>query len=121
NAQYGGVSIDSRNSDSAEVVSNTIVSNAGVGIYITFSAGIHHNTLYNNKPVDVKVGYSRDIDGTNNYWGTVESVNIIRQIYDRFDDSNLGRFNYIPYLQEPSADTPVAPTTNLKIIIDKDL
>lgn len=43
---------------------------------------------------------SSDISGTLNYWGTTESVDILGQIYDWYDDNSRGRFLYLPFLSE---------------------
>ncbi len=76
---------------------------------------IHYNYFYGNTPYDVRVQSSSNISGTNNYWGTVDTANILAQIYDWYDDDSLGRFLYIPYLQEPSPDAPVPPPTELVV------
>ena len=51
--------------------------------------------------------------GLNNFWGTTDSVSILNQIYDWYDDANLVIFDYIPYLQEPSPNAPLPPPSNL--------
>ena len=75
---------------------------------------MHHNNFFGNEPYDVTVVSSNDISGTNNYWGTVTSVDILEQVYDWYDDSSRGRFLYIPYLQDPDPNAPVPPPQNLQ-------
>jgi hypothetical protein len=108
---------------------NTVVDNQGPaqefagGIeYDPGSAGamVHHNNLYQNKPYDAALpanpgatGVS-EIDATQNYWGTNQSSNISKQIYDWNDDHGLMRLLYIPYLQEAERSAPVPPPLNLR-------
>jgi len=105
--------------DSSDFLSNTVVGNSGPsgstvgGLGISGNPQVHYNNFYGNEPYDVAVSSSYDISGTNNYWGTVSSVNILAQIYDWYDSSYRGRFLYIPYLQDPSPDAPFPPPTGL--------
>lgn len=105
---------------SGDLLNNTVIANTGPitltvgGVAIDGTPEVHQNNFYGNSPYDVVVISSNDIGGTNNYWGTTESVDIIRQIYDWYDDSSRGKFLYIPYLQDPSLDAPFPPPTNLR-------
>jgi len=105
--------------NSSDFLSNTVVGNSGPsgstvgGLGIDGTPQVHYNNFYGNEPYDVTVVSSRDISGTNNYWGTVSSVDILAQVYDWYDDSYRGRFLYIPYLQDPSPDAPFPPPTGL--------
>ena len=100
---------------------NTVVGNNGPegstvgGVEIVGISQVHYNNLYGNTPHDVTVEYSSDISGTHNYWGTVVNVDILDQVYDWYDDSNQGKFLYVPYLQEPSPDAPFPPPTGLTV------
>jgi hypothetical protein len=110
---------------SDEFNGNTVIGNigpqtqiiGGVAIEVLYSYSAregHYNNLYGNSPYDVVVVSSTDISGTNNYFGTTNNVNILAQIYDWYDDTARGRFLYIPYLQDPSPDSPVPPPQNLR-------
>lgn len=108
---------------SDEFTGNTVVNNSGPltqiigGVAINviwYVPQVHNNNLYGNSPYDVVVVSSKDISGTNNYFGTTNNVNILAQIYDWYDDTARGRFLYIPYLQDPSPDSPVPPPQNLR-------
>ncbi len=107
--------------DSGDFFYNTIVGNTtasptaiigGVSIFRISQA--HYNNLYGNFPYDVVVLSSDDISGTNNYWGTVATVDILAHVYDWYDDSSRGRLLYIPYLQDPDPNAPVPPPQNLQ-------
>lgn len=104
--------------NSKECLRNTVIGNRTGGIHggveIEGTPQVHDNNFYGNTPYDVVVVSSSDVNGTNNYWGTVESVSIVRQIYDWYDDSARGKFLYVPYLQDPSSDAPFPPPTNLR-------
>ena len=85
------------------------------------TAQVHFNNLYGNQPYDVVVlEYTTDISGTLNYWGTVNNVDILAQIYDWYDNNNRGKFLYIPYLQEPSPDAPFPPPLGLEASFQSD-
>jgi len=106
-------------SSSYDFLYNTVVGNSGPsdstvgGLGIEGTPQVHYNNFYGNEPYDVVVLSSSDISGTNNYWGTVSSVDILAQVYDWYDDSSRGKFLYVPYLQEPSQDAPFPPPTGL--------
>lgn len=106
---------------SARLNSNVIVGNVGSGVTLDMTFNIssiefHQNDLYGNSSYDVIVKRGYDIDGTNNYWGTTSSVDILAQVYDWYDDSSRGRLLYLPYLQEPSPDVPISPPLNLQVV-----
>ncbi len=76
---------------------------------------VHDSSFLENYPYDVVLLSDQDINGTNNYWGTTDSVDILAQVYDWYDDSDLGKFIYAPYLQTPSIASPIFPPTNISI------
>jgi len=97
-------------------VGNTTVSPTAVigGVAIDGTPQFHYNNLYGNSNYDMVVVSSGNISGTNNYWGTVATVDILAHVYDWYDDSSRGRLLYIPYLQAPPPDAPVPPPQNLQ-------
>jgi predicted outer membrane repeat protein/parallel beta-helix repeat protein len=112
------------------ITGNTIIGNTveesesstdgGLAIYSYYGlAQVHENTFYGNYPYDVVILSSSDISGTNNYWGTVESVDILEQVYDWYDDSSRGKFLFVPYLQEPSPEAPFPPPLGLSAQFDQ--
>jgi len=94
------------------VVSNTTSSGNGGGVAINGTPQVHYNNFFANEPYDVEVYSSSDISGTLNYWGTTESVEILGQIYDWYDDSNRGRFLYMPFLSELYIPPPFGLTAD---------
>jgi hypothetical protein len=106
----------------SNIIGNTIVGNyispsspleIKGGLAVSEYTQVHLNNLYGNEPYDVVVLSSSDISGTLNYWGTVNSADILSQVYDWYDDTSFGKLLYIPYLQEPSPDSPVPPPLHL--------
>jgi hypothetical protein len=106
---------------------NTVIDNAPVSTTSNPIGGlviqsydqieVHYNNLYGNSPYDVVVEYSKDVNGIDNYWGTVSNVDILTQIFDWYDESSRGKFLFIPYLQDPDPSSPVPPPGNLTAIL----
>lgn len=100
------------------VVGNIGPANSTVGGYTGYSISItplevHFNAFYGNKPYDVTVYGNYDINGDNNYWATDISLDISTHIHDWYDDSLLGKFLFIPYLNSIDPQTPLPPPINL--------
>lgn len=105
---------------------NTIISNdACISIAGKFSPIITDNNFYSNKTCLKLSPASRDVTAAQNYWGTTDSSEIDRLIYDFTDDFNLGKVNYTPFLNEPNpqampdpnapiptSDTSTSPSTS---------
>jgi len=52
-----------------------------------------------------------DMDASQNYWGTTNITDIDFMIYDKNDDPSCSSgINYLPILDNPDPQTPVAPT-----------
>jgi len=104
---------------SQDVYSNTITGNFGLsgawsgGLGLSGTPNVHYNSILNNNPYDVMVKENLDINGTNNYWGTANSAEIALHIFDWYDYSFRGKFNFIPYLLAPDLSTPLIPPQNL--------
>ncbi len=98
------------------IVGNTAISPTAVigGVAIYGTPQFHHNNLYGNSSYDVVVLSPGEISGTDNYWGTVATVDILAHVYDGDDDSSRGRLLFIPYIQDPDPDAPVPPPRNLR-------
>lgn len=124
-----GISFNPETSSQYELRGNVIIGNRTIGsdtgggvvittgLFGTADLGFHRNALYGNEPHDVTVVGGDDIDGTDNYWGTTESVNIVSQIYDWHDNSNRGRLLFLPYLQDPDPNAPVPPPLNVSAML----
>ena len=105
---------------------NTVVGNVGLinplasGMGIEGTPRVQFNNLFGNQLFDVTIMSSNEISGTNNYWGTSSSVDILATVYDWYDDSSLGKLLYIPYLQEPSQEAPFPPPFDLSSNLQND-
>jgi len=75
---------------------------------------------YNNI-VSIRLSPSTNVDAAYNWWGTTDTAEINRKIWDFNDDFNLGKVNYTPFLTapnpqavpDPNAPTPtIAPTSS---------
>jgi len=82
---------------------NTIVNN-DIGVYIELdeNSKFEDNNIYGNSEYDAKIrtSYGEDLNLSNNYWGTTNSSLIDEHIYDYYDNLNLGRIIYEPFLTE---------------------
>ena len=90
------------------VTCNTIVNNTGPaergnGVRTTVLSPFHRNTIYGNSGYQFARGTGRDVDATENYWGTTDTEQIANGIYDDSDDPNLGVVSFSPFLS--AADT----------------
>ena len=108
----------------SEAISTTISCNTFVGnqvsgnppqdsatIYVSYDNQlvVSQNNFYPGMGYyEVSVGpfASTDIDATNNYWGTTNQSDIASLIYDFYDDFNLGKVNFTPFLVVASACAP---------------
>jgi hypothetical protein len=58
-----------------------------------------------------KTATTADMDASQNYWGTTNTTIIDSMIYDKNDNDSCSSFiNYLPLLDAPEPETPVAPT-----------
>jgi hypothetical protein len=58
-----------------------------------------------------KTATTADMDASQNYWGTTNTTIIDSMIYDNNDDGSCSSFiNYLPLLDAPEPETPIAPT-----------
>ncbi|RZB32868.1 MAG: hypothetical protein AEth_00214 [Candidatus Argoarchaeum ethanivorans] len=74
------------------------ISNDGGAVHYN---NIHYNNIRNNTIYNFKNGGSSDVNATYNWWGTINTTLIDQHIYDYYDDYNLGKVTYVPFLTEP--------------------
>jgi len=108
----GGIRIDG---GSPEITYNNIVNNSKNGIAIIYCDGecnplIRYNNIFNNKFSIYLSSTNKDIEASNNWWGTTSTSSIEALIYDQKDDYTLGKVNYEPFLTEPASGTPPIDT-----------
>lgn len=88
---------------------STVTGNKENGIiskgYSYGSNSIHSSNIYGNKPYDISnlAPYDRnaDVNATNNWWGTANITEIGQHIYDYYDDYNLRKVFFQPFLNAP--------------------
>ena len=73
----------------------------------------NNNTFINTNGIVLVVekGYTTvDMDASQNYWGTSDTSIIDLMIFDKNDDSSCNSYiNYIPIIDAPNPETPIAP------------
>lgn len=107
----GGIRIET---GSILIQNNTITDNT-VGISFNFyniynilatgsPSTILHNNIYSNTVYNVDLGFSTDINATDNWWGTADASSINQSIRDFKNDFNLGTVSFIPFLTESNQE-----------------
>ena len=85
----------------AEISRNEITGNKK-GIYLYQARGVilSHNNIYDNVDYNISVAEAQDygIDARNNWFGTINREKIEEMIFDKMDDSDLGRVELEPFL-----------------------
>lgn len=81
---------------------NSIVGNR-VGIFIYEKGNqstIASNNIFNNAEYDLQLGdfHKEDVKVSNNYWG--KKIDFDKRIYDKKDDENLGKVEFLPSAEE---------------------
>ena len=109
----GGMRIDE---NSCPIITyNNIVSNSDNGIaFVSLvlnkpecSPIISNNNIYSNEKFSIFLyNYAADVDASNNWWGTIDENLISVSIYDKDDDFNFGKVNYLPFLTSPELNVP---------------
>jgi len=97
-------------------VRGNVIKNNDYGIYVVYGVGaqgavypINYNHMIENSAYDFYNSRSTDLDATNNWWGTTNETKIKEHIYDYYDDYNLGKVFYKPYLVPPVANFTYSP------------
>ena len=115
----GGVLLTGRNGDSSRFNSisrNAIHNNQGTGVRIESApqAGIQFNNLYDNGADNSFVNSTQaTIHAEYNWWGTTDTLLINRQIFDVFDNPNIGHVIYKPYAGAPGSTSPISAPRNV--------
>jgi len=118
-----GTGIISHDWDSFRIINSTISDNKQNGItcegYNPAQKEIHFSNIFNNTPYDVvnNLEYGFDINATYNWWGTTNETLIDENIYDYYDDYNLGKVLYKPYLRVPAVIPEFLSTIILPLLM----
>jgi len=96
------------------VRNSTIKGNKNSGISGHIGGDVRYSNLYANVPYDFRNMEATDADVLNNWWDTTNETLIQGHIYDYYDDYNLGRVLFKPFLTAP-ARVPdyIPPMTNI--------
>ena len=95
-----------------EIRYSTIKANNQSGIYYSNKPlDVHYSNLLDNVPYDVKNSFPNDINSTHNWWGTTNATLIDERIYDYYDDFNVGKVFYKPFLVPPVVNFTFSPET----------
>ena len=81
---------------------------------------LQFNNIYGNAPFDAEVISADDVDGSLNYWGQSNCLEIVTQIYDGDDMPGRGELTYAPSLYEPVAMTQFTAPENLQVTVNDD-
>jgi parallel beta-helix repeat protein len=99
---YGGSGFNRR------IIEKNIISLNGIGISFyettTYESNISFNNIYNNTQYNIKNEVQRnngDLNLQNNWWGTTNTDLINQSIYDYYDDFELSKIFYKPFLTSP--------------------
>jgi parallel beta-helix repeat protein len=114
-----GITIDLqmwRQSQTSYVNENNITNNEnGINIISITHSGvtespyiITNNNIYENMNYDMLNNVKFQINATNNWWGTTDTLKIDEKIYDYYDDFEFGKVLYLPILIAPNPNAPDA-------------
>jgi parallel beta-helix repeat protein len=84
-------------------IRHNIISNNNNGIYLeyyNFDNNITYNDLLENN-YNLYNNQNNNVNAENNWWGTINTVDINASIYDFYDDLSYGIVGYQPFLYEP--------------------
>ena len=94
---------------------NTVFNNTNAGIRTAASStgnNISSDDLYNNTNYEFSNEQSQNVNVSNNYWGTIDCVQINNKIYDWSNNPSYGNVTYQPFLNDTfSAGSPMNCST----------
>ena len=79
------------------------------GIAVTAALLMSGSNLFGHSRYDLYNDSETDISATGNYWGTIDSSEIDRKIFDFLDNTEKGEVLYEPLLSDISHDAPEIP------------
>ena len=110
------------------VTSSNITGNSQIGLDVFKFDGwlggvsvvtdISQNNIYDNGVYNIKshFPFGQDLNATMNWWGTTNTTEIEASIYDYYDDYNLSRVQFEPFLTTPIPEFPSLVVLPLFII-----
>ncbi|HLG33622.1 MAG TPA: T9SS type A sorting domain-containing protein [Bacteroidia bacterium] len=97
--KFNGIGIDITRGFSQDGILRNIIDSNSVGIKIggSFSGGsIYCNKICNNTSFDLQLNSNINVNASNNYWCTPDSISTTARIYDGYDNISLGLVNFMP-------------------------
>ena len=97
-------------------IENVNFKNYNVGLVVNGfnSIRIKSNNFINGTSFNTKNFTNKNIDATNNYWGTVDEQIIKNKIWDLYDDINYGIVDYNGFTSSPFSLNPLQKPTALR-------
>jgi hypothetical protein len=117
--KIGTDDFSSHTSGNVYIKNNLFNSNQGfiINNYASYGSSktiVNNNSFTNTAGIILEVektATTADMDASQNYWGTTNTTIIDSMIYDNNDDVSCSSFiNYLPLLDVPDPETPIAPT-----------
>ena len=102
---------------SGDINNNTISKNTNaIVISDDLDLRVNYNNIYENTNYCVwqnSIYSVSSINASYNWWGTINTATINQLIYDFYDDFNLGKVTYDPFLTNLNPVAPTIPTFNI--------
>ena len=98
------------------IIENNALVNNAIGIQIQstpLSATITNNNILGNTQYSAAILCNTNVDLSNNWWGTTDTIAINQTIRDFKNDFNLGVVSFIPILDQPSTVAPTSANIDL--------
>lgn len=114
----------------SRVFANTIVENGshqvselGESVVVSGNTILNRNNLLASRGLTLRVrthALSKDLDASDNFWGTRNEKTILDRIHDWFEDSELGLVDWKGFRSEWVADAPLPPPVGLLVRTEED-
>ncbi len=114
----------------SRVLANTFVENGshqlsepGESVVLSGNPVFNRNNVLASRGLALRVrshALSKDLDASENFWGTRDEEKILHRIYDWFEDSELGIVNWKRFCSEWVADAPLPPPMGLLVRAEGD-
>lgn len=108
----------------SRVVANTFVENGshgpepGESVVLSGNAVFNRNNLLASRGLALRAqshALSKDLDASENFWGTQDEKKILHRIHDWFEDSELGIVNWKGFRTEWVMEAPLPPPMGLLV------
>ncbi len=109
--------VNGPNPNYSDIIENNTIANNSVGISLNENwypnpllATIEYNNIYANTGYNVNMGgdlgIPDNVNTTFNWWGTTNTQAISQTLYDYYDNYNLGKVLFSPFLTSPNMEVP---------------